>query len=143
MSGSQQKAKMRAREFITEQRLDQVHDGLDVANKSLPNTYIIPELKNNDFYDLYRFGVAIAAVRGEQGQNDGVMDGHEPEFRAESSWGEQQIVSSFDPNVGKVIDKALAKVGKRGKKSVSTPGSDEMDDTQLNSPIKAFKGYPK
>ena len=134
---------MRAREFITEQRLDQVHDGLDVASKALPNTYIIPELKNNDFYDLYRFGVAIAAVRGEQGSSDGVMDGHEPEFRAESLWGEQQVVSSFDPNVGKVIDKALAKVGKHGKKSVSTPSSDEMDDTEFKSPIKPFKGYKK
>ena len=134
---------MRAREFITEQRLDQVHDGLDVANKSLPNTYVIPDLKNNDFYDLYRFGVAIAAVRGEQGHNDGVMDGNEPEFRAESTWGEQQVVSSFDPNVGEVIDKALAKVGKSGKKSVSTPGSDEMDDTSTGSPLKPFKGYKK
>jgi hypothetical protein len=134
---------MRAREFITEQRLDQVHDGLDVANKSLPNTYVIPELKNNDFYDLYRFGVAIAAVRGEQGQGDGVMDGYEPEFRAESPWGEQQIVSSLDPNVGKLIDKALAKVGKRGKKSVSTPSSDEMDDTSTGSPMKPFKGYKR
>jgi hypothetical protein len=134
---------MRAREFITEQRLDQVHDGLDVASKALPNTYIIPELKNNDFYDLYRFGVAIAAVRGEQGHNDGVMDGHEPKFEAESLWGEHQVVSSFDPNVGKVIDKALAKVGKHGKKMVSTPGSDEMDDTLDLSPIKPFKGYKK
>ena len=134
---------MRAREFITEQRLDQVHDGLEVASKALPNTFVIPELKNNDFYDLYRFGVAIAAVRGEQGQSDGVMDGYEPEFRAESLWGEQQVVSSFDPNVGQVIDKALAKVGKRGKKLVSTPGSDEMDDTSYNSPLKPFKGYKK
>lgn len=134
---------MRAREFITEQRLDQVHDGLDVASKALPNTYVIPELKNNDFYDLYRFGVAIAAVRGEQGQSDGVMDGHEPEFRAESAWGEQQVVSSFDPDVGNIIDKALAKVGKRGKKLVSTPGSDEMDDTGDKSILKPFKGYKK
>jgi hypothetical protein len=134
---------MRAREFITEQRLDKVHDGLEVASKALPNTYIIPELKNNDFYDLYRFGVAIAAVRGEQGQADGVMDGHEPKFEAESMWGEHQVVSSFDPNVGKVIDKALSKVGKRGKKIVSTPGSDEMDDTSDLSPIKAFKGYKR
>ena len=134
---------MRAREFITEQRLDQVHDGLDVASKALPNTFVIPELKNNDFYDLYRFGVAIAAVRGEQGHSDGGMDGYEPEFRAESLWGEQQVVSSFDPNVGEVIDKALAKVGKHGKKSVSTPGSDEMDDTSVGSPLKPFKGYKK
>lgn len=134
---------MRAREFITEQRLDQVHDGLEVASKSLPNTYVIPELKNNDFYDLYRFGVAIAAVRGEQGQSDGVMDGYEPEFHAESPWGEQQVVSSFDPNVGQLIDKALAKVGKRGKKSVSTPTSDEMDDTGTSSLLKPFKGYKR
>ena len=134
---------MRAREFITEQRLDQVHDGLDVANKALPNTYVIPELKNNDFYDLYRFGVAIAAVRGEQGRGDGVMDGAEPKFRAESSWGEQQIVSSFDPNVGELIDKALAKVGKHGKRAVSTPESDEMDDTEHQSPLKPFKGYKR
>jgi hypothetical protein len=134
---------MRAREFITEQRLDQVHDGLDVANKALPNTFVIPELKNNDFYDLYRFGVAIAAVRGEQGRSDGVLDGTEPEFRAESSWGEQQIVSSFDPNVGELIDKALAKVGKHGKRAVSTPSSDEMDDTVYQSPMKPFKGYKR
>jgi hypothetical protein len=134
---------MRAREFIFEQRLDQVHDGLDVASKALPNTFVIPELKNNDFYDLYRFGVAIAAVRGEQGHADGVMDGHEPEFRAASAWGEQQVVSSFDPNVGEIIDKALAKVGKHGKKSVSSPGSDEMDDTSTGSPLKPFKGYKK
>lgn len=134
---------MRAREFITEQRLDKVHDGLEVVNLSLPNTFVIPELKNNDFYDLYRFGVAIAAVRGEQGSADGVLNGYEPEFNAESSWGEQQVVSSFDPNVGKLIDKALAKVGKRGKKSVSTPTSDEMDDTLTGSPMKPFKGYKK
>ena len=134
---------MRAREFITEQRLDQVHDGLEVANLSLPNTFVIPELKNNDFYDLYRFGVAIAAVRGEQGSADGVLNGYEPEFNAESSWGEQQVVSSFDPNVGQLIDKALAKVGKRGKKSVSTSTSDEMDDTSTSSPLKPFKGYKR
>ena len=135
---------MRAREFITEQRLDQVHDGLEVAGKALPNTYVIPDLKNNDFYDLYRFGVAIAAVRSEQGQDDGVMDGHEPEFRAESTWGEHQVVSSeFDKDLGKTIDQALKKVGKSGKKIVSTPGSDEMDDTGDKSPLKPFKGYKR
>lgn len=132
---------MRAREFITEQSLDKVHDGLVVAAKALPHTFVIPSLKNQDFYDLYRFGVAIADVRGNQGTDD--VNKYKPEFEAESSWGENQIVSSFDPNVGQVIDKALAKVHKHGKKAVSTPGSDEMDDTEYTSPIKPFKGYTR
>jgi hypothetical protein len=134
---------MRAKEFITETALSKVHDGLDVAAMALPNTYVIPELKNSDFYDLYRFGVAIAAVRGESG-HDNVQNGFEPNFRAESSWGEHQVVSSeFDKDIGKTIDQALRKVGKSGKKLVSTPGSDEMDDTLTKSPIKGFKGYKR
>ena len=129
---------MRAKEFLTEQELDHVHDYLEVVSKSLPYTYVIPELPNNDFYKQYRFGVAIAAVRGDSGKDHKV-----PEFHAQSSWGEQQIVSSFDPNIGKVIDKALHKVGLKGKKEVSTPGSDEFDDTDKQSPIKPFKGYKR
>lgn len=129
---------MRAKEFIKEQKLSDMHDGLDVAAKSLPNTFVIPELKNQDFYELYRFGVAIADVRGQQGTDN--VNNHKPEFRPETSWGENQVVSSFDPNIGKVIDQALKKVNKSGKKAVSTPGSDELDDTMTVSPIKPFKG---
>lgn len=129
---------MRAREFINEQKLSDMHDGLDVAAKSLPNTFVIPELKNQDFYELYRFGVAIADVRGQQGTDN--VNNHKPEFRPETSWGENQVISSFDPNIGKVIDQALKKVNKSGKKAVSTPGSDEVDDTMTVSPIKPFKG---
>lgn len=133
---------MRAREFITEQNLSDVHDGLDVAAKSLPYTYVIPELKNQDFYELYRFGVSIADVKGNMG-NDKDIDPYKHEFRAETSWGENQIVSSFDPNIGKIIDKALKQVNKSGKIAVSTPGSQEFDDTLIKSPIKPFKGYKR
>lgn len=129
---------MRAKEFLTEQELDHVHDYLEVVAKSLPYTYVIPGLLNQDFYKQYRFGVAIAAVRGDQGKDHNV-----PDFRAESSWGEQQIVSSFDPNIGDVIDKALHKVGLKKKKQVSTPGSQEFTDTEKMSPLKPFKGYKK
>jgi len=129
---------MRAKEFLTEQELDHVHDYLEVVARSLPHTYVIPELSNNDFYKQYRFGVAIAAVRGDQGKDHKV-----PDFHAQSSWGEQQIVSSFDPNIGQVIDKALRKVGLKGKKEVSTSSSQEFDDTKKQSPIKPFKGYKR
>lgn len=131
---------MRAKEFIKEQKLLGVHDALEIANKALPNTFMIPSLKNQDFYELYRFGVAIADVRGETNKYDDKNE-FKPEFRAESSWGEHQVVSSMDPDIGNVIDQALTKVNKHGKKAVSTPGSEEMEDTHTGSPIKPFKGY--
>lgn len=135
---------MRAKEFLTEQQLDQVHDALDVASLSLPYTYRLNQLQNNDFYPIYRFGVAIADVRGEQADENPLnkdLDPYKPEFRAQSSWGENQIVSGFDPGLKKVIQKALSKVNKSGITTVSTPGSDEMKDTSTVSPVKAFRGY--
>jgi hypothetical protein len=135
---------MRLTQFLTEQQLSDVHDALDVAKLSLPYTYMMPEINNSNFYDIYRFGVALAAVRGEQG-DDGThaRSGKTPEFRAATKWGPNLIVSSFDPDVGNVIDKALKKVNKHGRKTVSTSGSEEMKDTYSGSPIKPFKGYPK
>lgn len=130
---------MRAHEFITES----VTDGLNVASYALPNAYIIPELKNNDFYELYRFGLAIADVRGTSCPEDGVQNEFKHDFKAESDWGEHQIVTSFDPKVGDIIDQALAKVNKRGKKLVSSKTSDELPNTGTQSTLKPFKGYKR
>jgi hypothetical protein len=133
---------MRAKEFLTEQQLSDVHDALDVAALSLPNTYMMPEINNSNFYDIYRFGLAVAAVRGESG-NDNVHQYKTPVFRAQSKWGPNLIITSFDPDVKQVIQQALKKVNKKGIKTVSTPGSEEMLDTNKGSPVKGFKGYPK
>jgi hypothetical protein len=131
---------MRAKEFITEQRTD----GLTVVSYSLPNTYIMPDLKNNDFYELYRFGVAFAAVRGEGGQDDGVQNEFKNEFQSETSWGEHQLVSSeFDEDLGNTIDKTLKKVGKTGKKLVTSANSNEIPNTNVQSTLKPFKGYKR
>lgn len=129
---------MRAHEFITES----VTDGLNMVGYSLPTTYIIPELKNNDFYELYRFGLAIADTRGNSG-NDDVQNGFKHDFKAESTWGEHQVVVSWDPDIDQVLDLALSKVHKKGKKLVSTKTSDEIPNTTANSPIRPFKGYKK
>ena len=129
---------MRAHEFITES----VTNGLNVAAYALPDTYVIPELQNQDFYRQYRFGVAIAAVRSEEG-NDTVYQTDKPKFKKESDWGENQIVTSYDPNIERVIDKALAKIGIKNKKIASSKHSQEMFDIHKGSPLKAFKGYPK
>lgn len=131
---------MRAYEFITES----VTDGLHVAAYALPDTYVLPELKNQDFYELYRFGLAIADVRGSGGMDDGVQNKFKHDFEAESEWGENQVVVSWDPNIGQVIDQALKKVHKKGKKLVSTPGgSQEIPNTGIQSTLKPFKGYKK
>jgi hypothetical protein len=131
---------MRAKEFITEQATN----GLSVASFSLPNTYIMPELKNSDFYELYRFGLAIAAVRGEGGEDDGVQSKFKHKFEAESAWGEQQIVSSeFDEELDSTIDKALKKVGKSSKILTGSTESAEIPNTNIQSTLKPFKGYKK
>ena len=135
---------MRAKEFLTEQDLAKVHDALEIDKLSLPYTYRLNQLQNNDFYPIYRFGVAIADVRGEQADENPLnkdIDPYKGKFRASSSWGENQIVSGFDPNLKNVVKKALNKVNKPGITDVSTPGSQEMKDTSTLSPIKAFKGY--
>jgi hypothetical protein len=129
---------MRAYEFITESATD----GLSMVAHSLPATYIIPDLKNNDFYELYRFGLAIADTRGNGG-NDDVQNGFKHEFKAESTWGEHQVVVSWDPNIEQVIDQSLSKVNKRGKKLVSTKTSDEIPNTGTQSTLKPFKGYKR
>jgi len=133
---------MRITEFLTEQQLSDVDNALEVVSLSLPSTYVIPELQNQDFYRQYRFGVAIAAVRSEEG-NDTVYQTRKPKFQKETEWGENQIVTSYDPNIEKVINKALAKIGVKSKKAVSTKDSHEVQDTYKTSPVKPFKGYSK
>lgn len=137
---------MRIKEFLTEQQMDEVHDLMDVARLSLPNTYKLDQLKNNDFYPIYRFGVAIADVRGHQADENPLnkdLNPYKPDFHAESTWGENQVVSGYDPKLKDVAKQALQKINKPGITTVSTPGSEEMKDTNKGSPLKPFKGYKK
>lgn len=108
----------------------------DVA-AALPATYAIPELKNQDPYLQYRFGVAMAGAKGAKKRaEDGVT-----EFSKESAWGENEIVVSFDPHIEEYIDDALAQMGLKGKKLISTRKSEETGDVGKNSPLKPFSGF--
>ena len=103
---------MRAKDFLTEQQMDEVHDLMDVARLSLPNTYKLTQLKNNDFYPIYRFGVALADVRGQQADENPANKGinpYKPNFHAESSWGENQVVSGYDKDLKDVAKKSTGK----------------------------------
>lgn len=130
---------MRAREFITESGI--TGSILPDVEKTLPATYVIPDLKNNDFYLQYRFGVALAGAKGaEQRGQDNV-----PQYSRESVWGENQVVIAYagEGVEEKFIDDALKQIGMsaNAKKQVSSAKSEEPTTTNKNSLLKPFKGY--
>ena len=128
---------MRAREFIREQA-----DLPPEIKDPLKNTFVLPGLKSSDPYNNYRFGVAIARARSDAGSDD--VDKFKPSWSAETPFGENAVIVGFNNNVDPIIDAAL-KMTKTpgGKKIVSTPQSEEPAFVDKQSPIKAFKGYPR
>lgn len=105
----------------------------------LPATYVIPELPNQDPYHQYRFGVAIAGAKGaHQRKKDGVRD-----YSHDSAWGGSEIVISSDPHIEEYIDDALAQLGLKGKRLISTKRSEESPAVNPKSPVKPFRGYPR
>ena len=119
---------------IYEGRTSSLQD--DVA-AALPATYVIPELQNNDAYQQYRFGVAIAGAKGRKKREEDAVG----RYTAQSAWGENQIVVGYDPHVDEYIDDALKQMGLKGKRMISTRKSEEAKDVKKQSPVKPFKGY--
>lgn len=134
---------MRAREFITEQK-----ELPDEYADPMRWTYTIPGLSAADPYKNYRFGVAIARARSDyashlNGENDG-LDPYRPEWSGETAFGEHGVVAGMNSGIGKIIDVALKMTNiKGGKKLITTPGSDEPDFVEKQSPVRAFRGYPR
>ena len=134
---------MRAREFIREQ----TELPTEYADP-MRQTYVIPGLSSADPYKNYRFGVAMARARADYAKKlnpeNKNIDPFTPEWTAETAFGEHGVVAGFNSGIEPVIDAAL-KMTKTpgGKRLVSTPASDEPNFVATQSPIKAFKGYPR
>lgn len=130
---------MRAKEFISEGRTGSIAPDVALA---LPGAWKIPALKNQDPYLQYRFGVAIAGAKGaKQRAEDGV-----PDFDGkESGFGENEIVVSYDPDVGEYIKDALVSMGMPASDAIqiASDKSQEMPDVVKRSPVTGFKGYPR
>jgi len=127
---------MRAREFVTESRARLP----DEASYPMHDMFMLPGIRNNDSYKSYRFGVAMARARSDQGK-DGVNP-HMPEWSAETAFGEHGVVSGMNAGIGDLIDAALAMTNTPGgKQLVSTPDSTEPKFVVTQSPVKPFKGY--
>jgi hypothetical protein len=127
---------MRAREFITEQTTLPPEQA-DPMN----HVFTLPGVISSDPYEIYRLGVAMARARSDAGSDK--IPGL-PAWSAEAAFGETAVVAGFDASVGPIIDQALSMSGLPNKKiQVSTPGSIEPSLVNHQSPVKAFKGYPR
>ena len=126
---------MRAREFIIEQR-----DLPPETANPMRYTYVIPGLSASDPYNNYRFGVAMARARSDQGEDN--INPFRPEWSAETPFGEHGVVVGMNSGIAPVIDQALKMTNTPGgKKLVSTAASEEPGFVGTQSPVKAFRGY--
>ena len=130
---------MRAREFLKEETTLPPEQA-----DPMRYTYIIPGLSAADPYRNYRFGVAMARARSDVGDDNHDIDPYKPEWSAQTAFGEYGVVVGMNNSIEQVIDQALAMTDTPGgKKIVSTPTSTEPSFVDVQSPVKAFKGYPR
>lgn len=143
---------MRAREFVRENKNQTQTVASDARlppeeAEPMRYTYVIPGLSAADPYKNYRFGIAMARARADQGDKNPLnkdIDPFTPKWAADSVFGEHGIVVGMNSTVEAVIDQALAMTNTPGgKKLVSTAASVEPKFVDTQSPIKAFKGYPR
>ena len=129
---------MRAREVITEQAAQLPTEQAD----PMRYTYVIPGLSASDPYNNYRFGVALARARSEAVKDN--VNPNMPEWHDETAFGEHGIVAGMNPGIAQLIDAALTMTKTPGgKKLVSSGPSEEPNSVDTQSPVKAFKGYPR
>jgi hypothetical protein len=116
---------MRAYEFITESATGSLGPG--VAN-ALPSTWVLPDLRNQDPYLQYRFGLALASARAKKA-------GDVP-FSSASKFGENMVVTAYSPEDEETLMMALALYGEHNAKElISTRPSQEANDVYKQSPV--------
>jgi hypothetical protein len=133
---------MRAREFVSESKLEKFDTAPLPANYAYPmhDTFVLPGIRNNDAYKSYRFGVALARARADIGGAGADL----PEWHAYGGLGPNAVIAGFNNTVDPVIDRALAMTDiPGGKRPVGSNASEEPPGGQPVSPIKPFSGYPR
>lgn len=116
---------MRATEFIAENAHGSLADGVADA---LPATFVMPELKSQDPYMQYRFGLALASARANAAG--------ETTYDSESKFGENMTVVARSKEEEETLAMALALFGRQNcKELISSQHSKESHDTYTTSPI--------
>lgn len=98
------------------------------ASRSMPGTFALTGLKNQDAYLQYRFGVAMA---GALARKEGLID-----FDAQTPYGENMIVVTRTEEEKEIMDLALKLMPEYNQKTMlSTMPSQEMTDTGTTSVV--------
>lgn len=118
---------MRIREIINEGGEGSLQPGVA---RTMPATYALKQLTNQDPYYQYRMGLALAKARAHE---QGLVDGNE----LESVFGENMIVAARSAEEQRTIELALKMMGDKGsKKLISTSRSEENPTVNKISPMK-------
>lgn len=113
---------MKSKDFLKEQA-----HLINNATESLPATFVLPELQNQDAYLQYRFGLALAAARAHA---DGNVDPP-----VEDPMGENMIIVARSKEEEEQLMMALKLFGKKNaSRMIATQTSDEPKDTNTRSP---------
>jgi hypothetical protein len=127
---------MRAREFVTEDTVEKRHGRwgklpADVAG-ALPGMWVQRQLRNTDPYMQYRYGLALAAARGIQAG--------ETAFEQESAWAENFAIVGYAKEDQELVAMADRLMGVKATK-MADYSSKETAETNIQSPVQAFRGY--
>lgn len=123
---------MKAHEFITERRGTNLPQGKMPHNveKASPGS-----LRNNGYYDLYRASLAMASMDA---------DGNQEHEMDPSSWlAGDGYVGTYTDEEEKLAQEAFKSIGLTAKRRTAQKGSGELPAVNTQSPVVAFKGYPK
>ena len=112
---------MRAREFLPESKLD------DDSNFTLPATFVLPKLANQDPYLQYRMGLVLASSGPDQ---------QLPE--PSSPWGENMAVVTYSDADREILQTAL-KITGQPSAAITTAKSQEPKHINKSSPVAVKK----
>lgn len=101
-------------------------------HNTMPPTFIMPTLQNNDSYMQYRYVVALASAKAIE-NGDVQMD-------PLSTWNENQAVVCYAPEEQEIVKIANKHMNVKAEMITNTP-SCEPDSVFRDSPVRKFRNY--
>jgi hypothetical protein len=131
---------VRAKEFITEAELRGQRAPLDPdMSKPMRDVFMLPGIRNNDFYKSYRLALAFARARAINGDQD-----NGPKWTAQDAMGPYAVVALTGDDDEALVDQALKMTDTPGGKiRLTTKNSEEPNDVNTTSPVTGFAGYTR